>query len=296
MKPFLKWAGGKRWLAYRLGISKLDEVKTYIEPFIGSGAIFFHFEPEKSILNDFNKNLIDTYIAIRDNAESVISILEMHQKFHSKNYYYDLRGRITKNIEEKAAQFIYLNRTCWNGLYRENKLGRFNVPKGTKNKVIFPDDDFIAVSATLKNSILYSVDFEPIIEKSEEGDLIFADPPYTVKHNRNGFLKYNEKIFSWDDQIRLRDCIFRASQRGVKIIMTNAYHISISALYDSFAEITPLERHSVLSAKKKYRSNTQESLITINISAGEILSEKKARLYTPEINQITDVRAAETNT
>ncbi|WP_225768705.1 Dam family site-specific DNA-(adenine-N6)-methyltransferase [Inquilinus sp. Marseille-Q2685] len=295
MKPFLKWAGGKRWLAYRLGISKLDGVKKYIEPFVGSGAIFFHFQPENSILNDFNKNLVNTYKAIRDNVNEVVSILESHQKCHSAEYYYNIRNKRMEKMEEKAAQFIYLNRTCWNGLYRENKFGEFNVPKGTKDKVIFPDDDFISASMALKNAELYSDDFEAVIEKSNEGDLIFADPPYTVKHNRNGFLKYNEKIFSWDDQIRLRDCILRASQRGVKIVMTNAYHTSISCIYEPFAEITPLERHSVLSAKKNYRSTTQESLITINIRADEILSKKRARIYYPDAEKNIDIQMAETN-
>lgn len=292
MKPFLKWAGGKRWLAYRLGISKLDGVKKYIEPFMGSGAIFFHFEPENAILNDSNKNLVDTYKAVRNNVNEVVAILEAHQKSHSTEYYYNIRSKKFKRIEKRAAQFIYLNRTCWNGLYRENKFGKFNVPKGTKDKVIFPDDNFISVSAALKKAKLYSNDFEPIIEKSAKGDLIFADPPYTVKHNRNGFLKYNEKIFSWDDQIRLRNCLFNAGKRGVKIVMTNAYHTSISNIYESFAEITPLERHSILSAKKDYRSNTQESLITINIDPSDILSEKRARIYNPDINQDIDLQVA----
>ena len=145
--PFLKWAGGKRWLTHHrdLGIFP-DKYETYIEPFVGSGAIFFHLRPQKAILSDINKLLIDTYQAIKDDWRLVRKYLKQHHEKHSKRYYYKMREAKLLSRYQKAARFIYLNRTCWNGLYRVNTDGKFNVPIGTKSNVILDSDDFFSVS------------------------------------------------------------------------------------------------------------------------------------------------------
>ncbi len=194
--PFLKWAGGKRWLISQHSKIFPNTFNTYIEPFLGSGAVFFKLQPQKAILSDINKELIVTYQAIKEDWQKVLHGLQKHQKLFNKAYYYKIRQDKPENIYDKAARLIFLNRTCWNGLYRVNLDGEFNVPIGTKTDVIMKDDDFETISKTLQNADLLPDDFENIINKANKNDLIFVDPPYTVRHDNNGFIKYNEKLFS----------------------------------------------------------------------------------------------------
>jgi DNA adenine methylase len=273
MKPFLKWAGGKRWLTHRMKVPDFT-FERYIEPFVGSGAIYFHLMPQHALLSDSNKHLMETYAALQADTSTVEKLLEKHAKLHSEQYYYQVRSKIFKTSAQRAARFIYLNRTCWNGLYRENKFGQFNVPKGTKSAVLLPDDDFKATAAVLQGVQFLIGDFEFVIDLAGCKDFLFVDPPYTVKHNRNGFLKYNERIFSWEDQIRLGECVRRAALRGARVLMTNAFHESVLSLYADFAEILPLSRYSTLSGRKQYRAPTQEALIMINIKSNQILKSE----------------------
>lgn len=259
--PFLKWAGGKRWLVKNHSDLLPKNFNTYYEPFLGSGAVFFSLKPKKAVLADANFRLIETYIAIKKDWTKVRTALLRHNRNHSKKYYYTERGCFRRSIYERAAQFVYLNRTCWNGLYRVNLNGKFNVPIGTKDAVILETDNFEATSKYLKNAKIVDSDFEPIINQAQNGDFVFVDPPYTINHNLNGFLKYNEKIFSWDDQVRLRDCVFRAQERGVSIILTNANNPSIKELYEEFGKIKVLGRHSVLAGNAKYRRASSELAI-----------------------------------
>ncbi len=212
--PFLKWAGGKRWLISSLPQLFNLEFNKYIEPFVGGGSVFFHVSPNVAVLSDRNLQLIDVYRAIREDWRSVLSHLEHHSRLHSDQYYYEIRSSRYEDIYEKSAQFIYLNRTCWNGLYRVNRKGEFNVPRGTKNTVILDTDNFEGVSRALENVDLFDGDFERVVDSSLDGDFLFVDPPYTANHNNNGFLKYNENIFSWADQVRLSECLKRANDRG----------------------------------------------------------------------------------
>lgn len=263
LHPFLKWAGGKRWLAKRLhkALSPLNGHR-YIEPFLGSGAIYFYLAPREAVLTDLNDALISTYTAIRDNHRLVERHLLAHANHHSDSYYYEVRGSRPKGRYQKAARFIYLNRTCWNGLYRVNKAGIFNVPRGTKNSVNLTTDDFQGQSKLLKNATLMACDFEPVIDSAGKGDVIFADPPYTVKHNYNGFRKYNDNIFSWDDQLRLRNALSRARCRGAKIFHTNAAHKDIQEIYSGEFNIDTIDRTSVLASQAKHRGVYSELLIT----------------------------------
>jgi DNA adenine methylase len=259
--PFLKWAGGKRWLTK--GYPHLFDIDCdrYIEPFLGSGAVFFHLRPACAVLADSNSFLIETYQALRDEWRAVRKALEVHQRLHTKQYYYALRGKRLKKPSARAAQFIYLNRTCWNGLFRVNRNGKFNVPIGTKTSVLLDADDFEAVSVLLQRAELLCSDFESVIDMSRAGDFLFVDPPYTVKHDNNGFIKYNEKLFSWDDQIRLRDTLVRAKQRGARIVLTNANHKSLKEIYREHFEIEVVQRNSVLSADSQYRGVVGELII-----------------------------------
>lgn len=259
--PFLKWAGGKRWLVTSHPDLLSLPYKRYIEPFLGSGAVFFHLAPKKAILTDSNEDLINTYQAIKDDWRGVKRELQMHHRKHSNKYYYAVRSSRPRTPHTKAARFIYLNRTCWNGLYRVNLKGEFNVPIGTKQSVLLDTDDFETVSRLLRNSDLFINDFEGTIELAGKNDLVFVDPPYTIKHNLNGFIKYNEKLFSWDDQRRLRDAVIRAKDRGATIIISNANHRSVRELYKGIGTQKVLTRTSVLAADSGHRGKFQELVI-----------------------------------
>lgn len=261
--PFLKWAGGKRWLLQTNGKLVPDEFNTYLEPFLGSGAVFFALRPTKSILSDLNEELVNTYSCIKSNPKLIQRYLNEHQRRHSKEYYYQLRGKSLSSPYTRAAKFLYLNRTCWNGLYRVNLKGEFNVPIGTKSSVSMDTDNFGLTSKVLEKAEIKCADFESTINCAKKGDFVFVDPPYTVKHNLNGFLKYNEKIFSWEDQLRLKSSIEKALDRGVKVTMSNANHSSIVDLYEDLCEIETISRASVLSGKREFRGKTTELLMRI---------------------------------
>lgn len=261
VQPFLKWAGGKRWLVQNHADLFPTNYNRYIEPFLGSAAVFFYLKPNNAILSDANGRLVETYQAIKDNHKIVEKHLREHQRAHSNEHYYETRAKSFKSQFTRAAQFIYLNRTCWNGLYRENKKGIFNVPIGTKTNVLLQTDDFKAVSRCLKNIEIREQDFEKSIASAQEGDFLFVDPPYTVAHNNNGFVKYNQNIFSWDDQLRLRDSLKEASSRGVKILITNANHESVREIYSQFGVMKKVSRKSVISGKSSGRNQTSELVV-----------------------------------
>ena len=167
IKPFLKWVGGKRWFIQNHANLLPKKYNRYIEPFLGSGAIFFHVKPQNAMLGDINQDLINTYNAIKKNWKLVFHYLKAHNKAHNKKYYYEIRDKIPNSTFAKAARFIYLNRTCWNGLYRVNKDGFFNVPIGGRASVIFQNESFEKVSIILKKAKLYSKDFQFLIDKAK---------------------------------------------------------------------------------------------------------------------------------
>ncbi len=264
--PFIKWAGGKRWFISNYQYLLPKEFNRYIEPFLGGGAVFFYLQPQKAIISDINKELIITYKAIKKNWKIVLQYLQIHKENHCKDYYYEQRKLQYTDEYQIAARLIYLNRTCFNGIYRVNKDGKFNVPIGTNDSVIYDTDDFESVMKVLKSANIFNDDFVKTIGKSREGDFIFADPPYTVRHNTNGFLQYNEKIFSWSDQLRLAQSLNRAKNRGVKIVSTNANHPSVVELYEANNfEIIEVSRYSSISADPKNRKQYGEIIIRANI-------------------------------
>lgn len=262
--PFLKWAGGKRWLAASSPLPPPTTFQRYFEPFLGGGAIFFAMRTERAILSDINDQLINSYVQLKSNVGKIIEGLTRHQNLHCKKHYYEVRESIPNDEIEAAIRFIYLNRTCWNGLYRVNKFGKFNVPVGTKSAVSFEDGALEAVSAALAAVEIKCSDFEDTIDRTEEGDFLFVDPPYTANHNLNGFLKYNENIFSWADQQRLQASVARAIQRGVQVAVTNADHESVRELYKGVATYRQVWRASVLAGKASTRGRTSEALFIAN--------------------------------
>jgi len=263
MESFIKWAGGKRWFIknYNHLIPKSDQFNRYFEPFLGGGSMFFYLKPKKAFLNDINNELIITYEQIRDNWETINSNLIDLNERHNETLYYNIRAQKPNIDIEIAIRFLYLNRTCWNGLYRVNANNEFNVPIGTKTRVVLDNDNFELRSKLLKNVKFSSNDFEVLINKARKDDFVFIDPPYTVKHNNNGFIKYNEILFKWEDQVRLKNCVVKAVNRGVKILILNANHESIRALYHNIGEFHFLTRKSVISGKKEFRGTYEELAI-----------------------------------
>ena len=259
--PFLKWVGGKRWFADRYLHLIPRDYGRYVEPFLGSGAMFFALRPGEALLSDLNPDLIDCYHAIRDAPESIAERLAEHHRLHDKAHYYETRSDKPEDPVERAAWFIYLNRTCWNGLYRVNRRNEFNVPIGTKTSVVLPSDDFSASSRLLSGAEILHQDFEATLNSARTGDFVFVDPPYTVKHNLNGFLKYNDKIFSWADQLRLRDAVIRAAERGALVLVTNANHSSIREIYEGVGRQQVVGRASVLAASAAHRSFSEELVV-----------------------------------
>ena len=264
--PFLKWAGGKRWLISRYGQLFPMDYKRYIEPFLGGGSVYFHLKPKHALLGDLNEELITAYQSIKGDWKKVEELLVIHQLNHSEDYYYLIRESLPSDPIERTARFIYLNRTCFNGIYRVNQEGKFNVPKGTKDSVILDTDNFKAIAELLSTADMRISDFEPLVDEASKDDLVFADPPYTVRHNQNGFIKYNEKLFSWEDQVRLANSLWRAKKRGAKVLCTNANHQAIRELYEERGfQIRTVSRYSSISANPSKRNQFEEIIISANI-------------------------------
>jgi len=257
IKPFLKWAGGKQWLSDRLIRLVPETHHTYFEPFLGGGSLFFAACPKRAILGDINERLIETYLAVRDYPDDIIEALS--QWPNEKKVYYQIRSSEYSDAALRAAQFIYLNKSCWNGLYRVNKKGRFNVPFGNNRRDIFYSQQILEASGILKNAELKCCDFQELVQIATAGDFVYLDPPYTVLHSKNGFRRYNEKLFSWDDQVRLAETAHVLAKRGCLVLVSNAYNEDLANLYPDFVRLR-LYRHSTLAADTLCRRGTQEAL------------------------------------
>jgi len=262
--PFLKWPGGKRWLVDQLiPIIKKELKGTYYEPFIGGGAVFFGLNPDKAIISDINDDLITTYKVVKKNHKELIKILKRYPV--EKDFFYRLREREEKEDLLIAARFLYLNRTGFSGMYRVNKEGRFNVPYGGGKRTpeILWKKDLLKESSEALNQVkVLTQDFESIIKNTVKGDVIYCDPTYTVTHNNNGFVSYNENNFSWKDQIRLANIILKKVEEGVVVLLSNAAHDSIYELYQPFKPII-LNRKSLLSPKAEFRRDVSEALFIL---------------------------------
>ncbi|MUP37006.1 DNA adenine methylase [Labilibaculum euxinus] len=261
--PFLKWPGGKRWLISDIdNLIKSFKCNQYFEPFLGGGAVFFSFEFEKAYLSDSNPQLINAYKTVQKFPKELISRV---QKIPTdKATYYKIRSEEPVCEIDMAVRFLYLNRVAFGGMYRVNKEGKFNVPYGGRSTNILWKNKLIEkASLKLQNVDIYCQDFENTFERANAGDLIYCDPPYTVAHNLNGFQRYNENIFTWEDQIRLKDSCIKAAKRGVKIILSNAAHKSITELYNPLEPLV-VNRYSGLSTIPSKRKKIDEFLLLFN--------------------------------
>ena len=274
IEPFVRWAGGKTWLVPHLSvIIGNTRINHYHEPFLGGGAVFFALDHQKkSYLSDANDQLVNAYIQIRDNPRAVIDCFVKFQ--NTEEEYYRIRDNFLPNsLEESAAQFIYLNQTSYNGLFRVNRQGKYNVPYGFRKTWRYDVDRILAASKKLYNTNISVGDFEVNKYKIKENDLVFLDPPYTVSHNNNGFIEYNKKLFSLKDQERLGKFIDYIKNKNAYYILTNAAHEEIGNIFTKDGDRRlELHRNSLIGGRNAARTEISEYIFT-NIPMGDVNNE-----------------------
>lgn len=267
-QPFLKWAGGKRQLLSEIRKKIPARFHTYFEPFVGAGAVLFDLQPKKAVINDINFELVNTYRVIQNHVEELIAELEKYK--NEKEFYYEIRNLDrTQAFEkltsiERAARIIYLNKTCFNGLFRVNRRGQFNVPFGQyKNPNIVNANVLRAVHDYLSSNeiAILNVDFEQAVEEAKAGDFIYFDPPYDPLSETSKFTDYSLHGFTREDQIRLRDLFVELDKRGCYVLLSNSATPFIKDLYSGFhIEIVAATRNINSDAAK--RGKIDEVLIS----------------------------------
>ncbi|MGX7420525.1 DNA adenine methylase [Carnobacterium gallinarum] len=269
VKPFLRWAGGKSWLIKYLNNIIGDlQFENYHECFLGGASLFLAIAPQKKIfLYDLNEELINTYEMIKKNPEKIINELKIYE--NNEEFYYSMRENEEKNKFLRASRFIYLNKTSFNGIYRVNNAGKYNVPYGFRDTYNIEEKNLYEISLRLQNATLISGDFSISKKEIKKNDLVILDPPYTVSHNENGFIRYNQKLFSINDQYRLNDFINYIKSVGAYYILTNAAHEKIIEIFDKEEdERYELSRASLIGGKNASRGKVKEFVFT-NIRKGE---------------------------
>jgi DNA adenine methylase len=268
-RPFLKWLGGKRQLLPELlqAIDAAGAFTHYHEPFLGGGALFFALARsdrlnQPTYISDVNPNLVDAYLGVRDDVDGVIAHLKEHARQHCEDYFYAVRAQSPRTLTQRAARIIYLNQTCFNGLYRENSKGKFNTPFGRyKNPAICREPNLRAVAQTLQGVDIGARGFECVIDLAKANDLIYFDPPYNPISKSADFTSYARGGFGPDEQQRLADTAMTLAGRGVKVILSNSMTEYTRELYQDFHlyEVFASRR---INARADRRGKIAEALIT----------------------------------
>jgi DNA adenine methylase len=272
-KPILKWAGGKN-VILKLIKERLDKIENknvkFYDVFAGAGSVTFEFckDFNECIINDANKELINVYIALKTNHKKLCQILDKHINNHNHDYYYKVRAidrtNEYKNMDmiERAARTIYLNKTCYNGLYRVNRKNEFNVPIGRqKNISVYNNNNIIEVVELLKKISIYNKDYSVVLKQCKPGDVVYIDPPYD-KINEKSFIEYNALRFNEFDQERLKTDIDLLTEKGVYVIASNSYTENIKNLYNDYikeGDIIKVKRS--IASKNSSREPIEEILI-----------------------------------
>lgn len=237
--PIVKWVGGKRQLMFELLKNMPQNYNRYFEPFIGGGALFFELQSNNAYISDMNEELINLYQVVRDNVNELITDLQKHDI--SKEYFMEIRNiDRTADYEnwsdiQKASRFIYLNRTCFNGMYRVNSKGEFNVPFGHyKNPRIVDENNLINCSNLLQRTEIRHADFSEILTKVQEGDFVYFDPPYVPLSETSSFTSYTKDGFDIDMQFKLRDVCDELESMGVKFLLSNSDTKLVNELYENY--------------------------------------------------------------
>ena len=240
-RPFLKWAGGKTQLLPQLAqfYPRKGTVDRYVEPFLGSGAVYFHFQavvqPKRALLWDNNRELVDSFQAVQSDVGQVIKLLCKHRKQHSKEYFLSLREKKPVSAAAKAARLIYLNKTCFNGLYRVNSRGIFNVPFGRyKNPGIFNEEWLRCASEVLAHAKIEARDFRLLQLHAKKGDFVYFDPPYHPRSTTSYFTAYTREAFGEADQRELAELYRALDKMGCLLMLSNSDTPLIRELYKDF--------------------------------------------------------------
>jgi len=269
-KPFLKWAGGKTALLGQLLPLVPRVFRRYHEPFLGGGAVYFalaslekkgEVEFTDAYLSDANEELMETYKVVRDDVEGLLEWLGKFQAAHSKEFYYRLRDWYPLTPVERAARFVYLNKTCFNGLYRVNKLGKFNVPMGNyKNPKICDEENLRLCSQALADAKLDCAPFEQVLDRAAAGDFVYFDPPYVPVSATANFTAYTQDGFGWADQERLASVVRELDRRGCLVMLSNAWVEPLQQLYAGF-RLVEVQAPRVINSKGTARGKVREMLV-----------------------------------
>ena len=271
-KPFVKWAGGKRQLISTLNPNLPDSFGTYFEPFLGGGALLFHMLTErngqKCSISDLNSDLVLAYTTIRDRVDSLISSLKSHERNYqkdSKSYYYSVREHNPRSEIEKTSRLLFLNRTCFNGLYRVNSKGKFNVPLGKyTNPNIVNEENLRSVSNILQVSrvSIKCRDFGAVLRDAKKGDLVYFDPPYQPVSDTANFTSYTSKNFSFDDLSRLVELCQNLDEKGCKVLLSNSDSKEVSEMFSKKPwKISKVRANRSINSDSKKRTGHFELLI-----------------------------------
>lgn len=271
-RPFVKWAGGKTQLLERLHAYMPKTYNNYFEPFIGGVSFFLNIAPKTATINDFNAELVCAYKCFQNDElfESLKNELKKHEVNHSEEYYYQIRsmdkedGFFSLPIYVRAARMIYLNKSCFNGLYRVNSKGFFNVPSGRKKKVVtFDEENFVSLREYFRNNdiTILNGDFEDAVKNAKTGDFVYFDPPYDVIENKNSFTSYAKNDFGKDEQIRLAKLYKKLSDRGVMVMLSNHNTAFINELYKNY-NIHVVNAKRMINSKADGRGDVEEVIIT----------------------------------
>jgi DNA adenine methylase len=270
---FVKWAGGKQQLIEQFKPLFPKKFNNYFEPFVGSGAVAYYmvqkFKPKKVLLSDINEELINAYNIIKTDVKRLIIELKQHKEYHmadSKNYYYEIRGVNPNDLPklERAARFIYLNKTCFNGIYRVNSKGKFNVPIGSyKNPDIIQKDKLLKISKLLKNIIIQVMDFKEIVNKATKGDFIYFDPPYYPLKKGKSFTTYTKGNFLEEEQKQLAEVFKKLHKKGCYCMLSNSDTDFIKDLYkDKSFHINIVRATRMINSNAKDRGQINEIVVT----------------------------------
>jgi DNA adenine methylase len=265
--PFLKWAGGKWSIAPQIERLLPHDVRdrTYREPFVGGGAMFFHLQPKRAILSDALADLVATYQVVQHSVDALITRLEKLRATHSDEQYYAIRERFNQERGaprvERASWLVYLNKTCFNGLFRTNRGGHFNVPVGRfKNPSIVDPPSLRLAAAALANVEIVHTSFDHLLEHAEQGDVIYFDPPYVPISKTSSFCAYSEGAFTLDDQRRLADVYRKLDERGCMLALSNSDTADVRRLYEGY-DVSPIIAPRAISSKASTRGEVTELLI-----------------------------------
>lgn len=269
-KPFLKWAGGKQRLITQYKAYFPVKFSRYFEVFLGGGAVFFHLRNEGRLksgcyLFDNNRELVNAYTAVRDGVEPLIRLLEQHRENHSASYYYGIRGRDRGDAPltplEAAARTLYLNKTCYNGLFRVNSRGEFNVPMGSYAKPrILDAENLRAASRALEGSAIETRHFREVPALAEKGDFIYFDPPYAPSSKTAGFTSYTPGAFTEADQHELRDMFRTLTEKGCLCMLSNSHTPLVMRLYGDF-RVEIISAGRAINSKAEARGPVTEVLV-----------------------------------